>query len=340
MTVITTAASETFYRYGLLLDYVGSYYHGWQYQEGLPTVEGSLKRALKNLTGEEPLLFAAGRTDAGVHSRGQVVHVDLKKKWDPFVLRKGLNHFLKKHHEDFVYGLLKGHEKYRQYQKKHYSPQGERMPYEHGERDNNLKNPLREEDYFSSFTLPFPQIFFPGMAVVKAAEVPLDFHARFHCQWRRYSYNILYGKVQRAFFPYHWWIPSFLNVELMDKACCLLKGHHNFSHFRHRDCQSKNPWKTLDECFLEYFPHDQDGGEIVFHFRSRSFLHRQVRMMVGALVYVGLGRWTLEDLEKVLTMDKKYQGPQVAPPQGLFFEEAFYHPNPFSQENFIKEESI
>ena len=277
------------FAYAFIVEYHGSYYHGWQYQKGLKTVQGCLQEALYELTGEEIEIFAAGRTDAGVHSRGQVIHMHLSKQWDAHKLCKGMNHFLSKKHKLFLDFLNIGQEK------------------------NTIpkKKPL----------IPFPYVFSPGISVLKIKEVPNDFHARFQALWRRYSYQILQEKTSRVFYPQHWRISLPLDFSAMAQGCSLFLGNHNFSYFRHGDCQSKNPWKTIDKFFLE---NRQNGKEIIFHVQARSFLHRQVRMMVGALIHLGLNRWTLTDLQQVLNLEKAYRGPQVAPAHGLFLEEVFY----------------
>lgn len=294
-----------YHRYALKIEYCGSYYHGWQRQEGLWTVQGCLEEALYALTGEKPETFGAGRTDAGVHAGGQVVHVDLKKSWDPYVLEKGLNHFLNIHHKKSLEYFF-GHSKDSQ--------------------SSFGKNSQKK------INISFLDQFSPGIVVLKAKEAPRDFHGRFHGTWRRYSYKILNGYNSRVFFPQHWLISRPLDGDLLHKGCEIFLGHHNFSFFRHKDCQSKNPWKTIDKCFVEIFSPENSpkGREIYVHIQAKSFLHRQVRMMVGALVHVALHKWTLGDLLDVLNLEKPYEGPRIAPPNGLCLEEVFYSNFSFS----------
>jgi tRNA pseudouridine38-40 synthase len=176
-----------------------------------------------------------------------------------------------------------------------------------------------------------------GISIVDATQAPPDFHARFCATWRSYTYTLinrpspsaLWGK--RAF-----WITSPLDLALMEKAASFLVGTHDFSSFRHRDCQAQSPIKTLDLCRIER-AHDWTAHPagcdphafIHIHFRARSFLHRQVRMMVGALVFVGQGRWSVDHFCRVLDQRKTLPSATTAPPQGLCLTGVGYEDDPF-----------
>jgi tRNA pseudouridine38-40 synthase len=158
------------------------------------------------------------------------------------------------------------------------------------------------------------------IAVTQALEVDAEFHVRFSARDRRYLYRVLDRKPppvldrDRA-----WWVKTPLDVEAMRAAATALLGHHDFTTFRDAHCQAKSPMRTLDEIELERI-----GEEVRFRFRAQSFLHRQVRSMVGTLVQVGAGRWTREDVsEALLARDRARCGP-TAPAHGLYFLGAAY----------------
>jgi tRNA pseudouridine38-40 synthase len=116
-----------------------------------------------------------------------------------------------------------------------------------------------------------------------------------------------------------WRVPRPLEVEAMHRAAQRLVGKHDFTTFRSAECQAKSPVKTLDRLDV------MREGEIINVFASaRSFLHNQVRSMVGSLVMVGEGRWAADDLARVLhARDRTACGP-VAPPDGLYLMRVDY----------------
>lgn len=155
---------------------------------------------------------------------------------------------------------------------------------------------------------------FPApVAILHAERAPDAFHARFSAVGRRYLYRILgrpgppaleRGRV--------WHIKAVLDAEAMHAAAQRLVGLHDFTTFRDAACQAKSPVKTLDEAAVA-----RRGEEVVVTFAARSFLHRQVRSMVGSLAEVGRGVWTADDLAAALAArDRAACGP-VAPAQGL-----------------------
>lgn len=132
--------------------------------------------------------------------------------------------------------------------------------------------------------------------VLRVQEVAAPFHARFSALSRSYEYKILNRPSDSALLEHRaWWIAPALDRDAMREGCTLLEGHHDFSYFRHRDCQSSTPWKTLDVLRME-----EGGDMLTIYAKSRSFLHRQVRMMVGALVALGKGQWDSAHLLRLL----------------------------------------
>lgn len=158
------------------------------------------------------------------------------------------------------------------------------------------------------------------IAVLSAEEVDDDFHARFSCLERSYVYRIVNRRAQLALDSGRaWWIAKPLDAAAMDAAAQVLVGHHDFSSFRAKECQAQSPVKTLDEVRVR-----RDGERVEVFARARSFLHHQVRNMVGTLVLVGEGKWSAEDLRAALEARDRAKAGPTAPPQGLYFLRARY----------------
>lgn len=236
-------------RYRVTLEYDGAPFAGWQRQENGPSIQAALEEAVFKLTAERVTAAGAGRTDAGVHARGQVAHFDLAKEFTGEKLRDALNAHLR----------------------------------------------------------PDP------IAVVEAAVAAADFHARFSATARHYEYRILCRRAPPALDRGRvWHVARALDAEAMHAAAQVLVGRHDFTTFRSVQCQGKSPEKTLDRLDVQ-----RQGEEIAIYASARSFLHNQVRSMVGSLKLVGEGKWRLRDMERALAAkDRAACGP-VAPPDGL-----------------------
>jgi tRNA pseudouridine38-40 synthase len=161
----------------------------------------------------------------------------------------------------------------------------------------------------------------PAPVSVTAVEpVADDWHARFSCLGRRYLYRILNRRAPPALLHGKvWHVPVALDAEAMAEGAAHLVGRHDFTTFRSVHCQSQSPVKTLDSLTVE-----RVGEEIHIHAAARSFLHHQVRSMVGTLVQVGNGRWKPDDVKKALEAKDRQQLGLNAPPEGLYFVEAIY----------------
>lgn len=168
------------------------------------------------------------------------------------------------------------------------------------------------------------------VAVLAAAEVGPDFHARFSAVERRYLYRILCRRAPAALEAgLVWQLGHPLDAEAMREGAAHLVGRHDFTTFRAAICQAASPVKTLDEATVEALPLPH-GVEIRLRFRARSFLHNQVRSMVGTLERVGAGAWEPADVAAALAArDRRACGP-VAPPQGLLLSEVLYPQDPFA----------
>lgn len=245
-------------RYRLDIEYDGTAFSGWQRQAGRPSVQEAIEIAIEGFCGEEVRIRGAGRTDAGVHARGQVAHLDLLRDWA----------------EDTVHGALNAH--------------------------------LAQAD--------------ARVAILAATKVDDTFDARFSATARHYLYLILNRRAPAALERSRvWHVPRRLDHVAMHKAAQELVGHHDFTTFRSVQCQSKSPVKTLDLLQVE-----REGDMIAIRASARSFLHNQVRSLVGTLERVGAGAWTPKDVRVALeARDRAACGP-VAPADGLYLMSVDY----------------
>ena len=252
-------------RFALKIEYHGANFCGWQKQPEQKTIQGAIETALSNLGLDRPPLFAAGRTDSGVHALGQVAHFDIPTKFDPFRLSEGLNHHLQAQQ----------------------------------------------------------------IAILDCAVVPSDWHARFSAIKRHYVYRILSRRAPATHTAkLVWHIKKYLDIDAMRLAAISLIGHHDFTTFRSTHCQAESPIKTLDQLNIETIS-TSHGVEIHIHAHARSFLHRQVRSIVGTLERVGAGAWSPKDVREALAArDRMACGP-VSPPFGLYLADIGYATDPF-----------
>ena len=158
------------------------------------------------------------------------------------------------------------------------------------------------------------------IAVLKAEAVGEDFHARFSAKARLYRYRIANRRPPLALDRGRAWLVwGELDAASMQEAAQVLVGHHDFTSFRATLCQAKSPLKTLD--LLEV---RREGEEILVNARAQSFLHHQVRNMVGTLKLVGEGKWTKADVAAALAARNRAAGGPTAPPEGLYLTEVWY----------------
>jgi tRNA pseudouridine38-40 synthase len=198
----------------------------------------------------------AGRTDAGVHARGQVAHFDLAREWPLHTVRAAINFHLK----------------------------------------------------------PEP------IAILACARVDDSFDARFSATARHYRYRILARPAHPALDRDRvWWVPQPLDAAAMQTAAQVLLGRHDFTTFRAAGCQARSPVKTLDALTVT-----AGDEEITVEASARSFLHNQVRSMVGSLKLVGEGKWRTADLAAALAARDRARCGAVAPARGLYLMRVDY----------------
>ena len=158
------------------------------------------------------------------------------------------------------------------------------------------------------------------VAILYAEAAAEDFHARFSCIGRRYLYRIVNRRAPLALDAGRAWrVPVVLHADAMNRAAQQLVGRHDFTTFRSVQCQADSPVKTLDRLTVRRL-----GEEIEIEAAARSFLHHQVRSMVGCLELVGRGKWTAADLRAALEARDRAALGFNAPPDGLYFVEALY----------------
>ena len=174
--------------------------------------------------------------------------------------------------------------------------------------------PYRLTEALNARTRPHP------VAILACAAVPDDWHARFSCIGRRYIYRIVERRAPLTFDEGKAWrLPPHLDAEAMHEAAQRLIGLHDFTTFRSAHCQSASPVKTLDRLAVR-----RVAGGIEVEAAARSFLHHQVRSMVGCLSLVGRGKWSADDLGAALDARDRSALGLNAPPDGLYFVEAVY----------------
>ncbi len=253
-------------RYALLVEYDGRPFAGWQRQADQPSVQAAIEAALARLEPGAFTIAGAGRTDTGVHARGQVAHCDMAKTWQPFRLSEALNHHLK----------------------------------------------------------PLP------VAIRAAAAVDDAWHARFSAVERRYHFRLLMRRAPATLESGQVWrVNHRLDVAAIREGAAHLVGRHDFTTFRSVMCQAKSPVKTLDALEVEAVE-GPGGPEVHFHLRARSFLHNQVRSIVGTLERVGAGAWPPDRVKDALEARARAACGPVCPPGGLSLTGVGYPQDPFA----------
>jgi tRNA pseudouridine38-40 synthase len=158
------------------------------------------------------------------------------------------------------------------------------------------------------------------IVVLMAEKVPETFDARFSAVGRHYLYRIVNRRGDLTLMRGKAWrVPRVLDHVAMQAAAQRLTGRHDFTTFRHIACQAKSPVKTLDRLDVV-----REGEELRVAASARSFLHTQVRSMVGALAAVGDGRWSADDLSAALAARDRKACAAVAPPDGLYLMKVDY----------------
>ena len=158
------------------------------------------------------------------------------------------------------------------------------------------------------------------ISILDVEEVDENFHARFDAIQRKYLYRIINRKSPLTIEKGRaWQVHKSLSVEPMKKCIPLIEGKHDFTTFRSANCQSESPIKTIDEVKIT-----QSDENIYFGISAKSFLHHQVRSLVGSLKMVGDGSWSIHDFDSALKSKNRSKCGALAPSEGLYFMEVKY----------------
>lgn len=177
-----------------------------------------------------------------------------------------------------------------------------------------MLTPFRLTEGLNALMRPNP------VAVLACEIVPHDWHARFSCIGRAYEYRIVNRRAPLTWEAgLAWRVTTPIDADAMHAAAQRLVGRHDFTTFRSAHCQSESPVKTLDR--LDVY---REGDRVRIVAEARSFLHHQVRSMVGCLALIGQGKWTVDDLSAALRARDRSALGYNAPPDGLYFTAARY----------------
>ena len=243
-------------KYKITVEYDGTNFVGWQRQENGISIQSSIEEAIFKLSNQIVTIFGAGRTDSGVHAKGQVAHFNIDKNISVDNIRDGLNQYLKK------------------------SP----------------------------------------IAVLKSEIVDESFNSRFSAKLRIYQYKIINRRSPLTLEKnLAWGVFTKLNIYNMKKAAQYFVGKHDFQSFRSASCQSSSSIKTIDDCNIE-----EENENIFINVVARSFLHSQVRIIVGTLVSVGKGKTKVEEIKNIIESKDRSRAGITAPAQGLYLMKVIY----------------
>ncbi len=164
------------------------------------------------------------------------------------------------------------------------------------------------------------------ISIISVEDVHDDFHARFSALNKLYQYRIInrhaFLTVDKGF---AWHIQKKLDIEAMQEGAKHLLGNHDFTTFRDSECQARSPVKTLDRLDIITNDYDECGGtEVIIETEGKSFLHHQVRNMVGTLSLVGLGKWSPDDMITALEAKDRTKGGPTGPSDGLYLMRVDY----------------
>ena len=255
-------------RIALGLEYDGSGYQGWQSQpisHSVASLQDILQAALSKISAESIQVVCAGRTDAGVHAKQQIVHFDTQALRPLNAWVRGVNALLPN-----------------------------------------------------------------SMTVIWAQAVPDNFHARFDAKARKYVYWLRQSPQKPALSHGQFgWIHTPLSVDKMRIAAQGLLGVQDFSSFRSSQCQAHSPIRTLHSLEI----HQPTADLLGFEFEANAFLHHMIRNIMGALIYVGCGRWTQAEFDAAFAARDRRQSAPTFMPDGLYFLGATYPTNAKNTEN-------
>ena len=243
------------YNYKITIEYDGTNFVGWQRQDNGLSIQQLIEDSIYKLSNKKTIIFGAGRTDAGVHAKGQVASFKLDTHIDLDTIRDGLNHYLRPH----------------------------------------------------------------PIAILSSEKTDDDFNARFSAKLRWYEYKLINRRPPLTLSNNRvWCVHKNINIQKMIDESKLFLGKHDLSAFRSINCQSKSAIRSINS-----FDIKQINDEINFIISAKSFLHSQVRIMVGTLVDLGLGKIS-QSISEIILLKKRELAGMTAPAYGLYLSKVDY----------------
>ncbi len=243
------------HNYKITIEYDGTNYVGWQRQDNGLSIQQLIEESIQKLSNSKITIFGAGRTDAGVHAKGQVASFELQNHIDTDTIRDGLNHHLRPH----------------------------------------------------------------SVAVLSTEKTDTDFNARFSAKLRWYEYKVINRRPPLTLQNNRvWCVHKTLNINKVIEQSKLFLGKHDLSAFRSINCQSKSAIKSINSIDIK-----KNEQEINFIISAKSFLHSQVRIMVGTLVDIGLDKIT-KSIPEIISLKKREYAGVTAPAHGLYLTKVDY----------------
>jgi tRNA pseudouridine38-40 synthase len=243
------------HNYKITIEYDGSDFVGWQRQDNGLSIQQLIEESIQKLTNKTTTIIGAGRTDAGVHAKGQVASFELENFIDTDTIRDGLNHHLRPH----------------------------------------------------------------PVAILSTEKIDADFNARFSAKLRWYEYKVINRRAPLTLQNNRvWCVHKTININKVIEQSQFFLGKHDLSSFRSINCQSKSAIKSINS-----FNVKKNEQEINFIISAKSFLHSQVRIMVGTLVDIGLGKIS-KSISEIIALKKREYAGVTAPPHGLYLTKVEY----------------
>ena len=243
------------HNYKITIEYDGTNFVGWQRQENGLSIQQLIEESIQKLTNKKTTIFGAGRTDAGVHAKGQVASFELDNNLDTDTIRDGLNHHLRPH----------------------------------------------------------------PVAIISTEKVDNDFNARFSAKLRFYEYRVINRRPPLTLENNRiWCVHKKIDLQKIIEQSEKFLGKHDLSAFRSINCQSKSSIKSIKSINIK-----TKKDEIFFTISAKSFLHSQVRIMVGTLIDIGLGKIS-KSISEIISLKKRDYAGVTAPPYGLYLTKVEY----------------
>ncbi len=243
------------YNYKIIIEYEGTNFVGWQRQDNGLSVQQLIEESIYKFTNKKITIHGAGRTDAGVHAKGQVASFKLENELEINIIRDALNHYLRPH----------------------------------------------------------------PISILSTECVKNEFNARFSAKLRWYQYKVVNRRSPLALDNNRYWsIYKKINIDKMINQSKEFLGKNDLSAFRSVNCQSKSPIKSINTIDIKKI-----NDKLFFTISAKSFLHSQVRIMIGTLIDIGLDKIS-KSISEIIALKKRELAGVTAPPHGLYLLKVDY----------------